>query len=508
MRNFKWAFISVTALFTVQPAIAQKSQDTLRLAIISPFAVLSPYDLPHEEAGLFHRDIYEPLIRYDEHNKRFVPGLAKSWKRIDSKTLEFELRDDIKFHNGDKFDADDVKATVDYVLDPKSKITYGSHYRWLEKIEVLGPHTIRAHAIEPVATDLNNFAYRFQVWDGKLLTGLQDRADYGRVSPVGTGIYKVVNYDRQGITAERNESYNTRPLSKPTIKRIKGIFMPDRDTQTAQLVTGGIDWIRGATPDTAKNLSANPNLRVSYIASPTFVYLGLDSQGLSGNKALSDPRVREAMHMAIDRESIIKYIVPGGNQAEHVQAICFEKTIGCDYSIKPPKFDPATAKKLLADAGYPNGFDMEYLAFAPARPIAEAVAGDLLKIGVRAKITIADLGLYRKRQGGKELEAWTIFYPTGSYPDIGSIFGVFFSETAFQYYNDPIITEAMDKGEAEFDPVKRTAIYKKAIDRVNEMHYILPISSVPVLHVHTKDAKVTANSLSAGETYISDFQWN
>jgi peptide/nickel transport system substrate-binding protein len=490
------------------PASAQKSQDTLRLAIISPFAVLSSYDLPHEESGLFHRDIYDFLLQYDEHNKKFVPALAKSWKRIDNKTIEFELRDDIKFHNGNKFDAADVKATVDYLIDPKSKITYGSRYRWVKEIEVLGPHKLRVHAIEPVATDLNNLAYRFQIWDGELLGGLSDRADYGRVSPVGTGLYKVVNYDRQGITVERYESYNTKKGAKAPIKRIKGIFMPDRDTQTAQLLTGGIDWIRGATPDAAKALSANPNIKVSYVASPTFVYMALDSQNLSGNKALSDPRVRKAMHMAIDREAIIKYIVPGGDVAEHIQGICFEKTIGCDYDIKPPKHDLASAKKLMAEAGYADGFDLEYLVFAPARPIAEAVAGDLRKIGVRAKITIADLGLYRKRQGGGELQAWSIFFPTGSYPDIGNIFSVFFSETAFKYYNDPIITEAMDKGEAEFDPVKRTAIYKKAIDRVNEMHYILPISSVPVVHVHTKDAKVTTNMLSAGETYISDFQWN
>ena len=66
----------------------------------------------------------------------------------------------------------------------------------------------------------------------------------------------------------------------------------------------------------------------------------------------------------------------------------------------------------------------------------------------------------------------------------------------------------MQKGEAEFDPVKRTAIYKKALNRINEMNYILPISSVPVLHVHTKDAKLGTNITSAGETYISDFEWN
>jgi peptide/nickel transport system substrate-binding protein len=507
MRSLKWALVGIAAALTAQSASAQKSQDTLRLAIISPFLIMSSYDLPHEESGLFHRDIYDFILKYDEHNKKLVPSLAKTWKHIDNKTIELELRDDIKFHNGNKFDAEDVKATVDYIIDPKSKITYASRYNWVKSVEILGPHRIRIHAEQPLATDLNALAYRFQIWDSEVLKTLPDKADYGRVSTVGTGIYKVTSYDRQGITVERNEDYNTLPGAKASIKRIKGIFMPDRDTQIAQLLVGGIDWIRGATPDAAKSLTDNPNIAISYVPSPTFVYLALDSQNLSGNKALSDPRVREAMHMAIDREAIIKYIVPGGEVAEHVQGLCFEKTIGCDYSVKPPMHDPAAAKKLLADAGYPNGFDLEYMVFAPARPIAEAVSGDLLKIGVRAKITIADLGLYRKRQGAGELQAWSIFFPTGSDPDIANIFGVFFSETAFKYYNDPVITNAMEKGEQEFDPAKRTAIYKTALNRINEMHYILPISSVPVLHVHSKDAQVKTNMLSAGETYISDFQW-
>ncbi len=508
MRISKLAIATLTATLATTPALAQKSQDTLRIAIVSPFAILSTYDLPHEESGMIHRDVYDYLLRYDEHNKKFVPGLAKSWKRISDMTLEFELRDDIKFHNGNKFDAADVKSTVDYIIDPKSKITYASRYNWVKEIEVLGPHKIRVHAREPVATDLNTLAYRFQIWDGEVLDKLSDKADYGRVSPVGSGLFKVTNYDRQGITVERYEGYNTIAGAKAPIKRIRGIFMPDRDTQAAELLTGGIDWIRDTTPDTAKALAEKPNLKVTYLDTPRFIYLALDSQNKSGNKALSDPRVRKAMHMAIDRENIIKYIVPGGDVAEHVQGLCFEKTIGCDYDVKPPKHDPAAAKKLMAEAGYPNGFELDYLVFQPARAIAEAVAGDLLKIGVKAKISVANLGLYRNKQGAGELQAWSILFPTGSYPDVGNIFGVFFSETAFHYYNDPIITEAMQKGEAEFDPVKRTAIYKKALNRINEMHYILPISSVPVLHVHTKDAKLKTNIMSAGETYISDFEWN
>jgi peptide/nickel transport system substrate-binding protein len=508
MRLTKLAIFAAATLIGAGPALAQKSQDTLRLAVISPFAALSTYDLPHEEAAVFSREIYDFLMVYDEHNKKFVPSLAKSWKRVDDKTLEFELRDDIKFHNGNKFDSADVKATLDYLLDPKSKITYQGRYNWVKELEILGPYKFRIHAVEPTGTDLNTLAYRFQMWDAETLNALPDKGDYSRLAVMGTGIYKMVSFDRnKGVVVERNEAYNSNSVKKAPIKRIQGVFIPDRETQAAQLMTGGIDWIRGATPDTAKALTANPNIKSSYVASPTFVYIALDSQNLSGNKALSDPRVRKAIHKVIDREAIIKYLVPGGEVAEHVQGLCFKATIDCKYEVQAEKLDVEGAKKLMAEAGYANGFDMQYDVFAPAKAIGEAIAGDLRKINVRAAMNVVDLSLYRRKQGDGKLEAWSILFPTGSYPDIGNIFSVFFTGPAFKYYNDPIIQDAMEKGEAEFDSAKRTAIYGKALNQINEMNYILPISSVPVLHVHTKDAKVNTNVFSAGETYAADFEW-
>ncbi len=139
MHLSKLAFLAGSAFalaILALPASAQKSADTLRLAVISPFAALSTYDLPHEEAAVFSREIYDFLMTYDEHNKKYVPGLAKSWKRIDDKTLEIDLRDDVKFHNGNKFDSADVKATLDYLLDPKSKITYQGRYNWVRELEI------------------------------------------------------------------------------------------------------------------------------------------------------------------------------------------------------------------------------------------------------------------------------------------------------------------------------------------------------------------------------------
>ncbi len=511
MRKTKSLVFGLAAAFLAVPAVAQKSQDTLRIAINNPFAVLSPYDLPVDEAGIFSREVYDYLIMYDERQQKFVPNLAKSWKRIDDKTMEMELRDDIKFHNGDKFEASDVKTTIDYITDPKSKITYGSRFSYIKEVEVISPTKIRIHGKEPMATDLMIYAYRVQIYDGKLMNKMTDKQDYGRLNPVGTGMYKIVHIDtNKGILVERTDTYNTLPeYKKPGAKRYAGIPMPDKQTRTAQMMVGGVELLRAVLPDTAKALTEqSKDVKVTYVPATNLIYMALDSVGNGPNKALSDPRVRKAIMMAVDRESIIKHIVPGGHVAEHIQNDCFKTTIACSYTVMPPKYDPAAAKKLLAEAGYPNGLDVNYVVFAPYKAIGEAVAGELHKIGVRMNIQAVDISLYRRLQGDNKLEAWTSLFPVGGYPDSGNVFQVLFGPPAMKYYNDQVILDAMDLGEKEFDAEKRKAIYQKAYNRINEMNYHLPISSVPNVYVHSKDVQIKPNTLSAGENYILDYAWN
>ena len=121
-----FAALGLAAALAVTPAAAQKSKDTIRLAILDAFSLVDSYHFPLDEAGAFFRTMQQPLVLYDEHKRKWVPLLAKSFKRIDERTLEFDLRDDITFHNGNKFDAEDVKATIDYIRDPAVKIRFNA----------------------------------------------------------------------------------------------------------------------------------------------------------------------------------------------------------------------------------------------------------------------------------------------------------------------------------------------------------------------------------------------
>ena len=150
------------------PALAQKSKNTLRIAINDPFSKVDSYHAPHEEVGYFARNMYGKLILFNEHKGEFVPELAKSWKRINDTTLEFNLRDDVIFHSGNKFTAEDVKYTVGYISDPKVKLRFKARYNWVKRVEIVTPYKLRIITKKPKATDLSTIAYRFHMFDSKI----------------------------------------------------------------------------------------------------------------------------------------------------------------------------------------------------------------------------------------------------------------------------------------------------------------------------------------------------
>ena len=505
------SILALTAIVAAAtPAAAQKSKDTLRLAINDPFSIVSSYCVPLDEVGYFTRGIYGTLISYDEYNQKFVPALAKSWSRINPTTVEFDLRDDVTFHNGNKFDADDVIVTDKFLQDPEIKIQYKNRYSWVKKIEKLSPYKIRIESQQVMATDLQALAYRFRIQDAEAYNSLTDKCDYGRLTPYGTGPYKVVSVDRnQGILVERFDDQKLDPkYNYAPIKRIHGVPLPDRQTQIAQLMTGGIDVVRNVSPDSAVELAKNPALGVSTLPTASYYYIVLDAAGRSGHKPVQDPRVRKAMLLAIDRDSLIKNIVPGGDSgvAEKMMGYCFSTNVGCKYSVKYSEYNPAEAKRLLAEAGYANGFDIVYDVFAPVKAVGEAIAGEWLKVGIRATVNAVPINVFYKKWTGGEVNAVSVSYPTASFPDVGNILDTFFGGDR-DYARDPVIKQAMDDGDRELDPAKRADIFEKALNRMTEMSYVMAVSSMPTVFAHSKDTGVRKDALSAGDYMISDHYW-
>ena len=489
------------------PAFAGKADNTLRIAVTDWWSTLDPYQFPLDEAAIFFRYTYEPLISYDERAHKFVPRLAKSWTQVDDKTIEFDLRDDVKFSNGDKFDADDVVGTINWLIDPATTLRFKALYTWVDKVEKLGPYKVRITAKTPFATELETIAYRFYILDSKVLAKLDDKAAYGRTAPVTTGPYKIVSLDQQKMVAVQNDNYYDKngPYGGH-MKTVIAMPIPDRQTQIAQLMTGNIDVIRNANADTARQMAQVPDARITSTHAGLLMYLTLDSTGRSDNKVMMDQRVRKAVMEAIDRKELAKTVIPGNGAADILDGICVSADIGCASTTKPPAYDPADAKKLLAEAGYPNGFDLEFDVHEPIKEIGEAIAGMLQKVGIRASMRTLPLTLYVRLRGDGKLTAFLGFYPTGSMPDMDNIFDFFFDANR-DYWNDPIIKAAQQAGATDTDIEKRTADYARGVDEVNKMNDILPVADLPLVFVHSKDVKIVPDPLSPINTDVNDFAW-
>jgi peptide/nickel transport system substrate-binding protein len=503
------AALALLGLFAATPAQAGKADDTLRYAVNDWWSTLDPYQFPLDEAAVFFRNVYETLISYDERAHKFVPRLAKSWRRIDDKTIEYDLRDDVKFHNGDKFDADDVVATINYINDPNTKLRFKNLYNWVDKVEKLGPYKVRITSKRAFATDLETMAYRFYIYDSKVLAKLDNKADYGRLGAVATGPYKVVSLDQQKMVLQRFDDYYDKgpnALHRAPIKNVIVMPIPDRQTQIAQFMTGNIDVIRNVTADTAREMARMPGARITATHAGLLLYITLDALGRSDNKVMKDQRVRKAFMEAIDRKELAKTVIPGGEIADMLDGICVAADVGCASSTQPPAYNPDDAKKLLAEAGYPNGFDLEFDVHEPVKEIGEAIAGMLRKVGIRASVRPLPISLYVGLRGAGKLTAFLGFYPTGAQPDMDNIFDLFFNETR-DYWNDPVIQAAQKAGAIENDEAKRRAIYQTGIDQVNKMNYILPVADLPLVMLHSKDVQILDDTLSPIDTEIGDFAW-
>jgi peptide/nickel transport system substrate-binding protein len=500
--------LAVVLSLGTTPASANRANDTLTVAVHDWWSTLDPYQFPLDEANVFYTIVYETLIGYDERAHKIIPRLAKAWRQVDDKTVEFDLRDDVKFHNGDKFDADDVVGTINYLLDPKVPLRFKSVYDWIDKVEKTGPYSVRITAKKPFAVELLTFAYRFYILDSKVLNKLDNKADYGRMGAIATGPYKMVSIDRQKMVLVRNDDYYAK--DGPYSAHIKNIVVrpiPDPQTQIAEFMTGNVDLIRNASADTARQLEQAPNTVVTPMHNGLLMYITLDAAGRSDNKVMKDQRVRKAFMEAIDRKELAKTIIPGGQIAQLLDGICVPSNIGCVSSTKPPDFNPEDAKKLLAEAGYKDGFDLELDVHEPLTEIGQAVAGMLRKVGIRASVRPLPLTLYVRLRGEGKLTSFLGFYPTTAQPDMDNILDFFFSGNRNYVGDDPVIRDAEEKGAVEFDAKKRDAIYEKAIDHINQQNYILPVADLPMVFVHTKEVAVKENRVSPIQTTVVDFYW-
>lgn len=466
------ACVCLVLLLATLPAHAQKIADTLRItwreAVVDP----DPYHNPLRNGLVLAQQVWDGLLARDPETFQLRPLLAVSWKSIDDTTIEFELRPGVTFHNGDPLTADDVVYTVNQALsDPL--VAVPSNYAWLAGAEKIDDLHVRIHlkrvfpaALEYMAVTMPILpqAYRSRV-------GPEMFARF----PVGAGPYRVSHADPDRIELERFPGYYPgSPKGKAQIAHIAIRQVSDPQTELDDLMGGRADWIWSFAPEKSAVIGADPNLLEIRAESMRIGYLSLDAAGRSGaDNPLTKLKVRQAVIAAIDRASLSRALAAVGGRVP--DAPCFPTQFGCDQAAAAhPVYDPARARALLTEAGYPDGFETSLVSYVLPQ-YARAVAADLAAVGIRAKVEQLPLGQAIDRAARGTAPLFMGSWGSYSINDVSAFLPYFFAGGDNDYARIPELQALIEQGGSTTGTDQRRLAYSRAIRMITDQALWLPL---------------------------------
>jgi len=470
------------------PVHAGKANDTLVWATDRDAEIILPYYNPIREVVIMSTLGWDTLL-YRNEKFEYEPLLAKSYKWIDDVTMEFVLREDVKFHNGKQFKAEDVVYTINHVVSEDSGTTTRNNVAWMKSAEAVSDYVVRIHLVKPFPAALEYLSgpvvmYPKGNFDNVRVVG--DKKDFGTAPAVGTGPYMITEQKPgESFTFKANPNYFGGPKGKPKIGTIVFRVIPDAEAQIAELLTGGVDWLWDVPKDKAEQIKAMGQLTVVSAPTMRISYLQFNSAGKGDTKSpFMNKKVRLAVAHAVNREAIAKNLVGGASEVMH--SACYSTQFGCTSDVPKYDYDPAKAKALLAEAGYPGGFDTEIYAYRQ-REYTEAVIGDLNQVGIKANLKFMQFKALRELvwNGATPLNHMT--WGSFSINDISAITSHFFKNGRDDLNMDPEVAAWLEKGDTTVDLAVRKENYKNALRRIAEEVYWLPMFSYAKYYAFSKD---------------------
>ncbi len=373
MKTMRYRNLLFAAALSVAPMVtmanAAHAAGTLTVALERDDASWDPIDTFTLTWGRVGSNLYDGLVMRTPDLK-LVPGLATSWEFLDdNKRIRFHLRQGVKFHDGEDFNAAAVKFTFDRLLGPEgAKGPQQANYTAIGAVNVIDDYTVDLVLKSPDPVLITKLAgYGAMIVPPKYI---QEKGDtYFNLHPVGTGPFKFVDYKpKVSLTLEANPDYWG---GAPKLGSLVYRFIPEAATQVSELQSGGVDIATLVPISLTKTITDDPKLRLESITGPEVATLRFNtSDGIT-----KDPAVRRAIVEAVDRDAIIEQILQGN--AKPIASLQSSLSFGYDPDLKPLPFDPAAAKAALDKAGVKPGTSIE-LSFvgsdATFREVSQTVA--------------------------------------------------------------------------------------------------------------------------------------
>jgi peptide/nickel transport system substrate-binding protein len=475
------AFLTLAA----GPALAGKKDNTVRFAYDQVIENVDPYFNNVRLGVILGANVWDTLVYRDPETNTYKGQLATSWKWIDDKTLEFELRKDVKFHNGEDFDADDVVFTLSFAADPANKSTQQTNVKWISKVEKLDQYKVRIHATQVFPAALEYLAGPLVIHPNEYYAKAGPKGMNEK--PVGSGPYRFVEHlVGKSIKLEKNPSpWAGSNKAVPKIDKVEIRMIPDRQTQVAEVLSGGMDLIMNVDYAQAQQLKAAPQIAVQGGGTMRIVFLLFHAGADTPAKELLNPKVRQAIVHAIDKTTMAKKLV--GEAAPILDAICFPAQVGCDTSeVAKLEYDPAKAKKLLAEAGFADGFTIALYGYRD-RPQTEAMVNYLRAVGITADLKYMQYAAkrdhYRAGKVAISHETWGSF----NVNDVSASTSAYFRGVDDDMTKDPEVIALLTKGDSNIDPKVRLDAYRQAHKLITERAYAVPLYALVTWYVQSKD---------------------
>jgi peptide/nickel transport system substrate-binding protein len=446
---------SLPPLAGAKPAI---DSDTIVFGIGRDIAMLDAQVDNTGNSDRYAWQLFDNLYTFDKKGV-LVPQVATAVS-VAPNGLEyrFTLRRDVKFHNGVTLTAKDVKFSFERILNPEVKSTRRPYFaETIDSVSAPDDHTVVVRMKKPDVVFLNKVAAFVALVPMEYTQSLPSIEAFSR-APVGCGPYRFVEHKiGQSLELARFDQYYGK---KPGIKRLIFKFVPDPSSRVNALIAQEIDMADGIAPSDVKRVSAQPGRET--ISVPMGSPLNIRLYTLTPGTPLADKRVRLALNHAIDVNAIIANVMQGIGKPLTTYISSYYP-IGVDKTLAPYGYDPVRARKLLAEAGYANGFETELLSpTSYPKDVTEAVVAYWSQIGVRAKIRMLDYPAWNRLNNTHKSGPMTVMqYSNALYDPSTPISGTASKDGTWSDYYNPEVEALIEQTNSTGDFAERDKLFKR-----------------------------------------------
>ncbi|WP_293862967.1 ABC transporter substrate-binding protein [uncultured Alsobacter sp.] len=483
-RGFNALAMGTAMLPMVGPAFGQAAArgKSIIVAQSSDAYTMDPAKHSNFQTANILGHLYDSLVHLNLDGT-FGPRLALSWSNPDPMTWRFVLRQGVKFHNGEEFNAEAVKFTFDRALDPKFAAPYRSRIAAITKVEVVDPFTVDFKTAAPFPTMLYSlYTASFASLIVPPKYAAESNGEAIAKKAVGTGPFRLVEWVKDDrVVVEANPDYWG---GKPKLDKITFRPIKERRTAIAEIKSEGVDLISDVPPEDVPGLNRGETKTIVQDSDFFFFFFAFDTLKAT---PLQDKRVRQAINYAVDVDTIQKTIL--GGMGKRIAVTLPTSALGYDPDLKPYPYDPAKAKALLAEAGFPNGFEIPLTSrqfyYLKDKEIMEATMGYLARVGIKVNPNFLEPGVWAQVSEKKGREG--LIYPGWSGNDPDLIWYPILTTGMYQsYFSNKELDELLVKGRSTLDLNERKAIYKKAGQLIKEEAPHLPLFQAPSIYAVNK----------------------